>query len=398
MSKIIIAILGLVDAPILTLPLLGHITATGLILAGLIVIAVIYTTLSGLYGVVYTDLIQFGLAMIGSIALAVMAYVDLSAQGGVRIGLANSARVSAKTVRLFPPFDWNLETVSFAIFLIIGWWNYAPGTGYFLQRTLAARSERDAMLALYWFGFCHLVIRSWPWIIVGLASLIYFPHIADAELAYPKMVDSLLPVGLKGIMVASLLAAFMSTLDTHLNWGSSYVVNDVYRPFVRPGRSEKHYVLAARVSMLLLAITALLLAAQLTSILNAYQYIMVILIPVSTVLIARWYWWRINIWSEFAAVATAAIVGNLAVVLLPDSASEDWFAVRMLITTISTAVTVALVTFATSRGEPSAHVLDFYRKLRIHGRGWGRIRKSPASPRLPPASGKAPRCARQASR
>lgn len=376
MSKIIVAILGLPDAPILTLPLLGNITTTGIILAGLAAIAVVYTTLSGLYGVVYTDLIQFALAMLGSIALAAIAYADLSASGGFVSALRAAPGFSPETVRFFPPFERNLETVSFVIFLLIGWWNYAPGTGYFLQRTLAARSERDAMLALYWFGFCHLAIRSWPWIIVGLASLIYFPNIADAESAYPRMIDSLLPAGLKGIMIASLLAAFMSTLDTHLNWGASYIVNDIYKPFVRPGRGEKHYVLAARISMLVLAATALLVAAQLSSILGAYQYILVILIPVSSVLIARWYWWRINIWSEFAAVASAAIVGNLTMVLLPDSTSENWFAVRMLITTISTAIAVLIVTLATSRREPSAHVVDFYRKLRIHGRGWQRIRES----------------------
>ena len=375
MSKIIVAILGLPDAPVLTLPLLGKVTITGLILVGLAAIAVLYTTLSGLYGVVYTDLIQFGLAMFGSIALAVIAYVDLSAQGGFVSALRAAPGFSPETVRLFPPFDYNLETLSFAIFLLIGWWNYAPGTGYFLQRTLATRSKRDAMLALYWFGFCHLAIRSWPWIIVGLASLIYFPDIADAEAVYPSMIDSLLPVGLKGIMIASLLAAFMSTLDTHLNWGSSYIVNDIYRPFVRPGRTERHYVLAARISMLALAATALLVAAQLDSILGVYQYIFVILTPVATVLIARWYWWRINIWAEFAAVAAAAIIGNLTIVLLPDSASENWFAVRMLITTISAALAVLIVTLATSRGEPSAHVVNFYTKLRIHGRGWQRIRQ-----------------------
>ena len=177
----------------------------------------------------------------------------------------------------------------------IGWWSNAPGTGFYLQRTLASKSEKDAVLGLYWFAFCHLVVRSWPWIIVGVASLYYFPNLSDGEQAYPEMIDQFLPIGLKGIMVASLLAAFMSTLDTQLNWGSSYLVNDIYQPYLRKNQSKQHYVKAARYAMLLLTTFALLVTTQLTSILEAYEYIGVIIVPVAFVLILRWYWWRINV-------------------------------------------------------------------------------------------------------
>ncbi|MCV6604029.1 MAG: hypothetical protein OIF34_01900, partial [Porticoccaceae bacterium] len=229
MSKIIVAILGLSSDPLFSIPLFGDITPTTAILVLLAVAAVAYTALSGLYGVVYTDLIQFALAIVGAIALAVIVYMDLQDKGGVLATLQAAPGFTPDTLRMFPEFEWNLETATFFILITIGWINYAPGYGFYLQRTLAARTEKDAVLSLYWYAFCHLILRSWPWIIVGVASLVYFPSLVDGEQAYPQMIEAFLPVGLKGVMVAALLAAFMSTLDTHLNWGSSYLVNDIYQ-------------------------------------------------------------------------------------------------------------------------------------------------------------------------
>ena len=220
MSKIIVVILELSAEPLFTMPVFGGVTPSALILVALGVAAVLYTSLSGLYGVVYTDLIQFALAMVGAFALAVIVYVDLSQGGGSEVAtLRDSPGFRADTMNLLPEFGWDLKTATFFILISVGWWYGAPGGGFFLQRVLATRSERDAMLSLYWFGFCHYVLRSWPWIIVGLASLVYFPGLVDGEQAYPEMIQRFLPVGLKGIMVASLLAAFMSTLDTHMELG-----------------------------------------------------------------------------------------------------------------------------------------------------------------------------------
>ncbi|MCL1077936.1 hypothetical protein D5R81_05260 [Parashewanella spongiae] len=374
MSKIIVAILGLSSEPLFVLPLFGAITATTAILILLSVAAVAYTALSGLYGVVYTDLIQFGLAIVGAIALAVIVYVDLLPQGGIAVALQQAPGFKTDTLNFFPELNWDLKTATFAILLVIGWWNAAPGSSFYLQRTLACRTEKDAMLSLYWFAFCHIVIRSWPWIVVGVASLIYFPALADAEHAYPQMIDSFLPVGLKGVMVASLLAAFMSTLDTQLNWGSSYLVNDIYQPFIAKNKSKHHYVKVARYSMLVLAGIALLVTTQLTSILSAYEYIAVIITPVSLVLIMRWYWWRINVWSEISALIGAAVIGNAMLWILPDEKGEHWFAVRMLITTVITLVLCLTVTLFTSRKGPSEQTKRFYQQLRIHGSGWERVR------------------------
>ena len=376
MSKIIVVILGLSPDPLFSLPLLGEITSTSLILMLLALAAVSYTALSGLYGVVYTDLIQFSLAIIGAMALAIIVYVDLADKGGLVTALQASPGFKPDTLKMIPDFNWDLKTATFCILVTIGWWNFAPGSGYALQRTLAARTERDAMLGLYWFAFCHLVLRSWPWIIVGVASLVYFPVLADSEQAYPEMIHAFLPVGLKGVMVASLLAAFMSTLDTHLNWGSSYLVNDVYQPYLAPGRSKAHYVKMARYAMLLLTLFALVVTTQLTSILDAYEYIGVILIPIAFVLVARWYWWRINVWSEIAALVTAAIIGNALLFILPDAEGEQWFAVRMLLTTIATVTVCIVVTLLTSKSGPTPQAIAFYRRLRIHGAGWRRVRES----------------------
>ncbi|MGS2722657.1 sodium:solute symporter family protein [Porticoccus sp. GXU_MW_L64] len=375
MSKIVVVILGLSSDPLFTLPLFGDVTSGTLILLLLAISAVAYTALSGLYGVVYTDLIQFVLAIVGAIALAVIVYLDLDDKGGVMTALQAAPGFTENTLRMFPEFEWNLETATFLILVTIGWLNYAPGFGFFLQRTLAARTEKDAVLGLYWFAFCHLILRSWPWIIVGVASLVYFPNLVDGEQAYPQMIDSFLPIGLKGVMVAALLAAFMSTLDTHLNWGSSYLVNDIYQPFIAKGRSKEHYVKVARISMLLLSLVALIVTTQLTSIVSAYEYIGVIIIPVSVVLIARWYWWRINVWSEIAALLTAAIVGNALAVLMPDSDGERWFAVRWLYTTLATLGVCLVVTLVTSRNGPTKQATAFYERLRIHGKGWQRVRE-----------------------
>ena len=375
MSKILAVILGLSPEPIFLLPVLGPVTPDLALLALLGFSALLYTVLSGLYGVVYTDLIQFTLAMVGAIALAVIVWLDLSAKGGVLLQLQTVPEFRLEQLNMFPEFGWDLETATFFILVTVSWLFLAPGTGFYLQRVFATRSEKDAMLSIYWYCFCNYVLRSWPWIIVGVASLVYFPTLADAEQAYPEMIDAFLPIGLKGIMVASLLAAFMSTLDTHMNWGASYIINDIYQPYLAPGRDRRHYVTAARCAMAVLIVIAILIGTRLTGLLDAYKYLFVFWGGISFVLIARWYWWRINIWSEIVTLAMAAIVGNLLFILLPDQPGEDWFAVRMLINFIVTTVVCIAVTYLTTRDGPSSQAVEFYKRMRIQGAGWSRVRR-----------------------
>lgn len=374
MSKVLTVVLGLSTEPLFVMPLIGDVTPGTLILFGLSVSAMLYTVLSGLYGVVYTDLVQFGLAMVGAIALAVIVYVDLAPQGGFVAALAATPNFDIQSISFLPEFGFNLPTATFLILATVGWFFLAPGYGYFLQRVLATRSEKDAMLSIYWYCFCNYILRSWPWIVVGIASLIYFPNLVDAESSYPNMLQELLPIGLKGIMVASLLAAFMSTFDTHLNWGSSYLVNDVYKPFVRRSASNRHYVQVGRLAMLVLMFIAAIVATKLTGLLNAYKYLGVFWAGISFVLIARWYWWRINAWSEVATYLCAAVFGNLTFFILPDQGDQDWFAIRWLANFVVSTVVCVLVTYLTSSPGPTSHVKDFYRQLRVHGRGWRRVR------------------------
>ena len=375
MSKILAVILGLSPEPIFLLPVLGPVTPDLALLALLGITALLYTILSGLYGVVYTDLIQFTLAMVGAIALAVIVWLDLSAKGGVLLQLQTVPEFRLEQLNMFPEFGWDLETATFFILVTVSWLFLAPGTGFYLQRVFATRSEKDAMLSIYWYCFCNYVLRSWPWIIVGVASLVYFPALADAEQAYPEMIDAFLPIGLKGIMVASLLAAFMSTLDTHMNWGASYIINDIYQPYLAQGRDRRHYITAARCAMAVLIVIAILIGTRLTGLLDAYKYLFVFWGGISFVLIARWYWWRINIWSEIVTLAMAAIVGNLLFILLPDQPGEDWFAVRMLINFIVTTVVCIAVTYLTTRDGPSSQAVEFYKRMRIQGAGWSRVRR-----------------------
>jgi SSS family solute:Na+ symporter len=311
--------------------------------------------------------------MIGAFALAIIVYLDLDQKGGVIAAIQASPQYSENTLQMFPAFGWNLDTATFLIMITVGWWIFAPGTGYFIQRTLATRSERDAMLGLYWFATCHYIIRSWPWIVVGIASIVYFPVLPDAEQSYPLMINEFLPVGLKGVMVASLLAAFMSTLDTQMNWGSSYLIVDFYKPFLAPGKSQHHYVWAARVAMLLLTLTAITVSTQLSGILSAYQYLAVVLSGTSFVLIARWYWWRITVWSEIASLVSSFVVGNTLLFLVPDTDQEQWFAVRLLINLLLTTSVCLIVTFATSRHGPAGQAIDFFVRIRVPGRGWSRV-------------------------
>ena len=368
MTKIIAVILDLPTEPLFVIGGLLEVTPNLIVLSVLGVFAVIYTAMSGLYGVVYTDLIQFIMAMVGSIALAVFAYVDLSQGAGFIANLEAAPGFTDATARMLPSFEnLDLEVWTFLILITFSWIGMTPGSGHFVQRILATRSEKDAMLSIYWYAFTNYVLRSWPWIIVGVASLVYFPELADPEQSYPEMIDRFLPIGLKGIMVASLLAAFMSTLDTHMNWGSSYLINDIYRPYLARQKSARHYVAASRICMLLLAIIAIGVGTQITSILAVYKFLSVMAAGNAFLVIARWYWWRITIWSEITSLISSFVVGVSLFYILP---GDDFFAVQLLANTLVTTGVCLSVTLITSRNGPTTQTEAFYRKMQIHGCGW----------------------------
>ena len=382
MAKILKVMLNLSDTPVFQAPFFGDVTPSALLIIILAVCVMIYATLSGLYGVAYLDFVQFILAMVGSIALAAIVYVDVSTAGGTSMmdKLSAAPNFKQEILRFFPSFNtFDIVTVTFLVYVFIAWWPMSPGHGYFVQRLLATRSEKDSMLAFLWYNICHYIIRPWPWIIVGVFAYHYFPDLTDSESSFPLMINKFMPVGLKGIMVASLLAAFMSTIDTHLNWGSSYLINDLYRPFINKNATKKHYVKISRIGMVFLIVVALLITTKLERIIDAYMYLMVLEAGLGTVMILRWYWWRVNPYSEITGIGTCFIVANLMYFIRPDVTAADgtvtnYMAIRLMVTVAVVALVWISVTLITSR-KPSPQTIEFYKKMRISGPGWRRLQK-----------------------
>lgn len=375
MVKIIKVLLNFSDTAVCNLPLFGNVTPTVVLLFVLGGSAVLYSTLSGLYGVVYTDLIQFALAMIGSITLVVIVYVDALRGSSLMAKLSTSPDFKPIMLNFFPDLSsFNLLTFTFFVYVFVAWWAHASGSGYFVQRLLATRSEKDSFLSLVWFNISNYVLRPWPWIVVGLLSLHYLPHLEDPESAFPHMINLFMPVGLKGIMIASLLAAFMSTLDTLLNMGTSYLINDFYQPFINKHKTSKHYVRVSRICMILLTITGLIVTSKLTSILGTYKYLGVIWSGVGTLLIARWYWWRVNAYSEITAIVASFIVANYLQIKLPSTEGTDLFAVRVVISITVVTIAWVAVTLLTSK-KPTKQTLAFYSQVKVGGPGWKKVRQ-----------------------
>jgi solute:Na+ symporter, SSS family len=367
----------------------GGINTSFLIMFVLSICPLLFTVVAGLHGVVTAEVMQFILAMFVSITLACIIYFNLNSGPGLMENLQQASGFKQELLRFAPEIGtWNLHSVSFIILITIGWWSFAPSNGYFVQRMLASKSERDSLFGLLWFNIAHYILRPWPWIIVGIASLVYFPELKDSESAYPFMVNHFLPIGLKGLMVASLFAAFMSTTDTHLNWGTSYLINDVYAPFIKPGQSNQHYLRIGKFLMAGLTLSTLFISTRLNSILDTFQYIYAIMGGVSLVMLLRWYWWRVNVYAELTALAISFTVAtilhfnpDLVAYIIVDQlhlattiAGQDTYPVRLLINTLITSVCWIGVAILTNPS-PQGQAIAFYNKMKISGPGWNRVRK-----------------------
>lgn len=283
-------------------------------------LALVYTVASGLWGVVVTDVLQFVAGMLGSITLAGIVLARFGGASGMAAAIREQPEAPAGALDLVPSAAnaSSLEVLSFLCLILVLWMRSGQGDGYVAQRLFATRDERQSVMASLWFAFAGTVLLTWPWIVAGLGSLLVFPAgagadpalVADPELAYPMMIRELMPAGLRGLMVATFLAAFMSTMDTHLCWGASYMVNDVYRRFVRRDASERHYVTASRVAVVGLAVLAAFVAWQMESIQRGWIYIIELTAGVAVVWLLRWYWWRVNAWAEIAAMAGSVVLAN----------------------------------------------------------------------------------------
>ncbi|HSM35972.1 MAG TPA: sodium:solute symporter family protein [Longimicrobiales bacterium] len=344
------------------------------------VLTVLYSATAGLWGVVVTDLLLFALAMIGSLAAAY--YALAQPEVGGLAGLVQHPAVSGR-LSFLPDFsDWSTATAVFIVPIAVQWWStWYPGSepgggGYAAQRMLAARDESHALKATLWFNVAHYAIRPWPWILVGLASLVVYPDLAAIAEAFPHVDSSILgndlaypamlvfvPSGLLGLVVASLAAAYMSTISTHLNWGASYVVDDFYRRFVAPDRTEAEYVRAGRLATVALIVLSSAFALWLTNALQAFQIMLQIGAGTGLVFLLRWFWWRINAWSEISAMVISFVVA----VIMQYATLDPWL--ELVIGVVITTVGWMTVTFLTPPDD-EATLRAFYDRIRPIGAGW----------------------------
>jgi solute:Na+ symporter, SSS family len=352
------------------------------------IINIAFAATSGLWGVMVTDLLQFGVAMTGAIAAAYFA-LQQPEVGGLA-GLIE--RIPPGTLSLVPDFsDWGMTLTVLVIPLTVQWWSVwypgaEPGGGsYIAQRMLAARSERDALKGTLLFNVAHYALRPWPWIIVGLASILVYPELSDIsrtfpnvdprlvghDMAYPAMLR-FLPAGFLGLMVAGMLSAYVSTISTHLNWGTSYLVHDFYRRFLAEGRSEKHYVLVGRLVTAMLMLVAALLTYALDTARQSFELLMSVGAGTGLLYLLRWYWWRVNAWSEISAMIGSFVVA-MGFFIASKNGSNIPSHIGLLVTVATTTViwiTTTLLTAPTSRDT----LVSFYRLVRPAGRGWDPIR------------------------
>jgi Na+/proline symporter len=332
-------------------------------------VAVAYTVLSGFWGVVMTDFVQFLLAMSGAIVLAVIAVSDIGGIAELKLRLAEQyGDLADGYLSFFPDMSSaSLPLVTFVALIGVNWWatRDAGGTAYMVQRMLAAKDERHSFLGVLWFCFLHYVIRPWPWIIVGLIALVVFPTIEDKELGYPLMIVEYLPTGLLGLMLASIVAAFMSTIDTLLNWGVSLLVNDGYKAFINKNADDEHYVRVSRLLVVLLMILGGGAAYMMQSIRGAWELFFGMTVGIGGVYIMRFWWWRVNAWSEIAAWISTALV-YVCLYMYNPNITFGW---HLIITAGASTACWVLVTAITPPTDEEK-LIAFYERVRPETPWW----------------------------
>ena len=378
---------------------------TGLLICVLILVPFtgIYTFIGGLWGVLVTDLFQFILKMS---MIIVLAWVAVAKVGGIALLKVQLSNVDAATraagektgniLSFFPSFHlgltsdalWTLPVITFLLYLAVQWWaSWYPGSepgggGYVAQRMFSAKDEKNSLGATLWFNIAHYALRSWPWIITGLVAVaVYSAHgglhpsaefTAEPEKGYVMVLRDFLPPALRGLMIAAFLAAFMSTVGTQLNWGTSYLINDFYRRFLVRKGSEQHYVFASKIFIVLLVILSGYTAAHINSIQSAWQLLLGMGAGTGGVLLLRWYWWRINAWSEISSMIAAFVV-SISLTQIHFAGNDSVvFAKSAMITTACTTLVWLTTTFLTAP-ESEERLLKFYRRVRPTIHGWKHI-------------------------
>jgi solute:Na+ symporter, SSS family len=350
------------------------------------VITVAYAVAAGLWAVLWTDLIQFVIKMSAVIVLAIYSVKAVGGMDALIAGVtkhfgSEAAALSVLPVRVTPNgiagYAW-MPLLTLAVFLSVQWWAaWYPGAepgggGYVAQRIFSAKTERDGVLATLFFQVAHYALRPWPWIVTGLATVILYPTLQDKEAGYVHAFVDLLPTPWRGFMLAGFAAAYMSTIGTHLNWGASYLVNDFYKRFIRKDATQKHYVNVGRSATIFLFLASVGVTSQLTSVEKAWEFLLAMGAGTGLVLILRWYWWRINAWSEISAMVVSFLGSLVFMRIIPprfpagDPNATAWV---MISTVAVTTVAWVATTFLTSP-EPVATLDAFYRRVRPGGPGW----------------------------
>jgi len=364
----------------------------------------IYVSLGGLWGVLWTDLFQFVLKM--TIVIAV-AWYGVHAVGGMPQLLEKLAAKrslvgphASDITALLPDLSrgltgealWTLPVITFVVHLAVQWWAFwypgaePGGGGYVAQRIFSARDERHGLLSVLWFNLAHYALRPWPWILTALAAVVLYPELAQPERGYMLVATRHTPHALLGILLAGFMAAFMSTVATQLNWGSSYLVEDFYRRFVKKDASEKHYVNASRLATIFLVVAAALVSMQLQSVSEGWKIVLELGAGTGGVYLLRWYWWRVNAWSEISAMAAAlvttlalhshslwmSLVGRAA----PFEGSDPVVFAKTTLCTTGVTTLVWLVVTLLTPAEPEKTLVDFYQKVRPDVRGWGPVARA----------------------
>ncbi len=377
-----------------------NLQATAITVLALIPFTGLYVSLGGLWGVLWTDLFQFVLKM--GIVIGV-AFYSVRAAGGMTAliarlnGLQSTHPGAGNALSFFPDFSkgltaellWTLPAITFVMHIAMQWWaSWYPGAepgggGYIAQRIFSARSEKDGVLSVLWFNIAHYALRPWPWILTALAAIVLFPDLGThGESGYMLVVRNHVPHALVGLIVAGFLAAFMSTVATQLNWGASYLVSDFYRRFIKKSASDRHYVNVSRLATVLLVAASALIAWNLNSVGDAWRIVLELGAGTGAVYMLRWYWWRINAWSEISAMVSALAVtltlrSQWLWTLLTHGERNAPFTGQDSVVFAKTALTTTLVTTAIwvlvtllTQPESEEVLLRFYRKVRPDVLGW----------------------------
>ena len=365
-----------------SITLLGLNFSAHLLLVGMLLLFVsLYSALSGLWGISLTDSFQFIIAMVGCIALAIFAlrHPDVGGMAGLKAKLPESVFSFFPTVSSKSDSSGTqmltLSLTAFITYLGVQWWaSWYPGAepgggGYVAQRMMSAKNEKHSLLATLWFQVAHVALRPWPWIIVALVTLVLYPDAPDKGATYIMVVKDIMPTGWLGLLLAAFLAAFMSTIASQIVWGTSYIVNDFVKPFVKPNATEKYYVKISRITTFVLMVLSLIVTTQFSKISDGWKFVLACSGGIGLVLILRWFWWRINAWSEISAMLAPFLVYPWLKLY-----TNLEFEPMLLITVfVATAVWI-LVTYLTKPTDEKT-LTSFYRRIHPGGIGWTRIAK-----------------------